>query len=840
MSAPDPQPPGRPPGESSTSEPSQNPFSSGEPRRRGGRFYGRGKPRNIQERDSQRGQQPVAAPFNEGGSQDLAGPNEARSGSTHQSGRGNRGRGGRGGRGRPPRGDDSRAGPSTEIPVQEDSEQPTEGSSRGNRGGRQPKPPKQRRQQQESSQPNTGNPTPNGSPTASNSALPAVPLPNAPGQHTSRRQRFGAKLTTSETPPAPKVKPSATPITHDMDLTSRLTASFSRSASAEDAPDCPICFNSISPGAPTWSCTPAEWKSQAYSADPVHIESGGANCCWTTFHLKCIKAWASKSVTETRDAGDVLGAKPNGQSCQSIIAAFAAEWSIHDLAGSLHPTVAEKAAPDLESAANILVHCRTKKCYEITAGRERAVRGEEDDDDPRDDITGAFLCKRKCEASKNCGKHICGRVCCPLAALAGVGESSGKGKRRQRNAPTAEELAELDPEGWHNVITEVRAQLVSKLRLRSSFAIADVPFWIHLSLAGQEFTALFHVHVLLHPAVTRRLHMHVTKKKSVLPAHICLKRSAPVFSATLGFNSSFQALGLRFPLLRQDLPCRALWVLQSSVRQAAETLFASSSSLYEAMSCTFSLLRGRALPRNDHSPMCLWTPKAASGLRKVDFQLRNERLAAALGITRGEDGKASTLGQSETKYSEKLQQFWKANSAFAGTVEKSLNDFVSSEKKLIVLRPMPPPKRKFVRDLAEMYRLDATDIDPEPRRSVELRRRLDTRIPKPLLSEVINPPKTSTAGPSTSAWGKSPAPPTGAPVRSAWGQRAPGTSGTAAPWSAVVHNAVSGTAGSTSSRPRTPVLPEPQAPPTVVRVAQPAPATQVPPSGDVPSSWDDD
>ncbi|KAG8974978.1 FKBP12-associated protein [Tulasnella sp. 425] len=141
--------------------------------------------------------------------------------------------------------------------------------------------------------------------------------------------------------------------------------------------------------------------------------------------------------------------KRNGDSRCSIIAAFAAEWSIHDLAGSLHPTVAEKAAPDLESAANILVHCRTKKCYEITAGRERAVRGEEDDDDPRDDITGAFLCKRKCEASKNCGKHICGRVCCPLAALAGVGESSGKGKRRQRNAPTAEELAELDPEGWH-------------------------------------------------------------------------------------------------------------------------------------------------------------------------------------------------------------------------------------------------------------------------------------------------------------------------------------------------------------------------------------------------------
>lgn len=302
MSAPDPEPPGRPPGESSTSQPSHNISSSTEAPRRGGQGNRRGKPRNPRQRDSQRDQQPAASPFNEGNVHDSASLNEAQSGLTHHNGRGNRGRGGRGGRGRPPRGDGPRTGASGENPEQDGpAEQPTEGSSRGDRGRRQARPPRQR-QQQEPNQPSTGSPTPGGSPAVVDSALPAVPPPNPPG--TSRKQRFGAKLTTnaSTAPPPPNPRPSPAPITKDMDLTSRLTASFARSASAEDAPDCPICFNSISQGAPTWSCTPADSKNQAYSADPVHVQHGGANCCWTTFHLKCIKAWATKSVTETRDA----------------------------------------------------------------------------------------------------------------------------------------------------------------------------------------------------------------------------------------------------------------------------------------------------------------------------------------------------------------------------------------------------------------------------------------------------------------------------------------------------------------------------------------------------------
>ncbi|KIO25872.1 hypothetical protein M407DRAFT_75162, partial [Tulasnella calospora MUT 4182] len=878
------------------------------------------------------------------------------------------------------------------------------------------------------------------------------------------------------------------PITKDMDLTSRLTASFSRSASAEDAPDCPICFNSISPGAPTWSCTPADAKHQAYSVDHIHVEHGGTNCCWTTFHLKCIKAWATKSVTETRDAyvargltersgewrcpgcqtkraivpadyrcfcGRVVDPRPGrlaiphscGESCArsrercehpcplqchpgpcppcilivtqqchcgrqtisnrcsaitahsglsafeplscgqtcgrllncgvhhcktachpgpcepcdvSIVAecycgrerksmtcgtgepkecmadgkTWTGRWEcgqvcdrpldcgVHRCPKTCHPPSSSPAhcpmSPDVvqtcpcwwqtplsslpgpprqtcsspiptcgKTCSKQLPSCehlcqepchigpcalctitveekcrcgragRTKKCHEITAGRERAVRGEEDEEDPRDDITGAFLCKRKCEASKNCGKHICGRVCCPLAALAGVGESSGKGKRRQRNAPTAEELAELDPEGWHvcdfvcgkplacgnHTCSERDHRGPCPTCLQASFeelvcncgrTIIDPPIPCGTRIRC-SFPCARPPLPCGHPKAPHACHEedicppcpYLSEKvcacgKSIVPNVKC---SQTTIHCGLKCGKLLDCGFHSCDKICHAGPCGSCSQICGKPRRLCLPLLHpctkschAPSACSETEPCTAMITLQCACGRQKQPAVCGKStsssgspPKVLPCMQECRLAERNERLAAALGITRGEDGKASALGQGETKYAEKLQQFWKVNAAFAASVEKSLNDFVSSEKKVTVLRPMPPPKRKFVRDLAEVYRLDATDIDPEPRRSVELRRRLDTRIPKPLLSEVVNPPKAAAAGPSTSAWGK--------PVASS--------------------------SRPSSSRPRTPVLPEPRTSSPAIVVVNPAPIAQLPPSADgpsseVPSSWDED
>jgi transcriptional repressor NF-X1 len=50
---------------------------------------------------------------------------------------------------------------------------------------------------------------------------------------------------------------------------------------------------------------------------------------------------------------------------------------------------------------------------------------------------------------------------------------------------------------------------------------------------------------------------------------------------------------------------------------------------------------------------------------------------------------------------------------------------------------VPPAKRSFVISLAGAYRLSTELVDAEPNRSVLVRRRVDTRIPHPLLSAAV-------------------------------------------------------------------------------------------------------
>lgn len=91
---------------------------------------------------------------------------------------------------------------------------------------------------------------------------------------------------------------------------------------------------------------------------------------------------------------------------------------------------------------------------------------------------------------------------------------------------------------------------------------------------------------------------------------------------------------------------------------------------------------------------------------------------------------------------------------FLAVVEKAFAEFVGSTKRMQVLPHMPPERRQFVLDvsglsylcynkqlklfkLATHYRIDTQLVDQEPHRSVQLHRRLDTRIPNPVLSALI-------------------------------------------------------------------------------------------------------
>lgn len=106
------------------------------------------------------------------------------------------------------------------------------------------------------------------------------------------------------------------------DLTSRLVYELS----TPPYPDCLICFAPITPMQQTWSCSPSH-PTLAASDDESGVSSGaqhanvGTQSCWMTFHLKCLRAWAAKSVKDVSEAWRARGEERDGDwrcpGCQS-------------------------------------------------------------------------------------------------------------------------------------------------------------------------------------------------------------------------------------------------------------------------------------------------------------------------------------------------------------------------------------------------------------------------------------------------------------------------------------------------------------------------------------------
>lgn len=139
---------------------------------------------------------------------------------------------------------------------------------------------------------------------------------------------------------------------------------------------------------------------------------------------------------------------------------------------------------------------------------------------------------------------------------------------------------------------------------------------------------------------------------------------------------------------------------------------------------------------------------------------------------------------------------------------------------------MPAAKRTFVLSLAQTYRLSTDLLDAEPNRSIMIRRKIETRIPNPLLSTAVPQPhsalngekkstgltnlraatpvsSTTSSGSSGATWGKIVAPtPTAATSSSAWGSSGLTVSGTTTPASSSAYATPMG------SRTISPAIPE--------------------------------
>jgi transcriptional repressor NF-X1 len=189
-----------------------------------------------------------------------------------------------------------------------------------------------RRRNRNRGRPNVDNGAPAAAPGAPNDdSASASSIPSGRRGRPRRGGKFNANLTTTtgggeegSTASAAPAERYSHPALRPDDLTSTLIHSLRTSP----YPDCPICFNAIHPAQPTWSCSP----SIPVNSDGKPAETG--QCCWNVFHLKCIRAWASKSVKEVADAWRARGEERQGDwrcpGCQSKRTAVPMSyWCVH-------------------------------------------------------------------------------------------------------------------------------------------------------------------------------------------------------------------------------------------------------------------------------------------------------------------------------------------------------------------------------------------------------------------------------------------------------------------------------------------------------------------------------
>ncbi|KAH9918761.1 uncharacterized protein BXZ73DRAFT_52831 [Epithele typhae] len=509
-------------------------------------------------------------------------------------------------------------------------------------------------------------------------------------------------------------------------------------------------------------------------------------------------------------------------------------------------------------------------CSESQAQARARARGETG---PESEI----LCERPCTAHRSCGRHQCSRICCPLASLAAANK---KGKKRAG----ADNLALEDPEGWHECDIICGKMLSCGNHrceerdhkggcppcLRSSFeemichcgrTTLEPPIPCGTRIAC-KYPCTHPPPPCGHPKAQHACHedparclpcVYLTSKMCA-----CGKKMVDNVKCSQEKISCGTACGklLACGFHHCERPCHgdACGTCQTTCGKSRKLCFPAQhpctlpchapASCEESEPCRSIVTISCPCGRIRQSVPCGRSVTSNSG-REGSQQLkcsnecgiakRNARLAEALGINpERAEGRSA-----QVTYSEDLISFARANGKFCTLVEKTFADFLSSDKKSHLLPHMPEQKRKFVHDLATAYRLDTQMVDQEPYRSVQLLRRLDSRVPAPLLSAAATPSGLgkladlrAASRPSSAFQMPARASPTPSGAGRGWTSVVARPSQPASPapssWGAAPTPAPTRPATVSAPAPRTVLAPIP-AP------AVPEPATPV----DVPDDWED-
>ncbi|GJJ11287.1 hypothetical protein Clacol_005519 [Clathrus columnatus] len=486
-------------------------------------------------------------------------------------------------------------------------------------------------------------------------------------RNSSRKGQFGAQLSRNTTQNK-LIRPKSP--SSDSDLTTRLIYSMK----TPPYPDCPICFNPLHPAQPIWSCS---------------LGDGVLSCCWTPFHLKCIKDWAKKSTKDVRDALQARGVTNESEywrcpgfssySCGSSCARKRLTCD-HPCPLSCHP------GPCPPCTLTIYVPCH---CGKMT----NAMRCENSRSMKEIDISCGAVCGRRLQ----CQTHFCAQAChlgdcekCEKveSVTCYCGQSNkevecGSGIDSAREAHVLDgERGETHWVGRFDCGSECGRFFdcgLHKCRKQDKYEQRSV-------FSRDGFSTVDSISVKDHVTEITVVHVHPFAESRVNhDSHPC------------------------------TLPCHAPSACnESEPCTATITVTCPCGRLQQPTKC------GKSLSNPNRSALQLQCRDECA------IAKRNAKLAEALGISPDRKEKSNTV------YTDELVAFAKANLKFITAVENTLNEFVNSDRKTQILPHTPESRRKFVRELCHLYRTDTQLIDPEPRR-----RRIDTRIPTPLLTASI-------------------------------------------------------------------------------------------------------
>ncbi|KAL5514440.1 hypothetical protein ACEPAG_2528 [Sanghuangporus baumii] len=715
-----------------------------------------------------------------------------------------------------------------------------------------------------------------------------------------RRKQINAKLTSTDADNSSEKGTSHTPAyvrtrrRNEAAKPDTLTNRLIESLRTPPYADCPICFNSIHPAQPIWTCSPSGQRASSSAANDSDETSGDTQCCYTPFHLKCIKSWASKSVKDMRDA--YLARGETGKQgewrcpgCQrrrlhvpsSYLCFFAETHAlVRELVITLapfHATPAHALLARLQRRYHVIAvvrsnlsdcgkhrcmkACHPGNCEECPIVEEarcycgktskllRCGEGEEkhssvvNNEGVLEEWDGRFTCENSCGRLFGCGIHKCEKPCHPPSTSP---PPCPRSPSLVSHCPCGKKPLHEIEGGWKDAIMLVPFPVIPDhvLHVGSPSSYLVVVAVLAGGAKGKGKKPQSQLNQDLDYALGDEAHWHecdlVCGKMLGCGNHRCEERDHRGACPPC-LRSSFEEMvcycgrtvieppipcGTRmscpYPCSRPPPPCghprtqhtchedptpcppcpflteKTCACGKNQVRnvRCSQEKVSCGTACGKLLDCGFhhcerlchsgecgtcSSVCGKprrlCLPAHHgctapcHAPaacsedepcqatiilhcpcgrlqqpsMCGRSTSNPAG-RQATQQLkcnnecaiarRNARLAEALGISREAQDRD---GQRPVTYSSDLTAFAHANARFCAVVEKTFADFINSERKSQVLPHMHEARRKFVHDLASVYRMDTQMVDQEPMRSVQLIRRIDTRIPKPLLSSVATP-----------------------------------------------------------------------------------------------------